>query len=602
MAYQKLDPLAQSFSIDTPSVITKVDLYFSSKDSTLPVFLQIRKNVNGLPGPDIVPLTQKIIYPSEITTTSNANVATSVSFTNPVFLDTGEYSLTLGSDSNNYRVWVSELGEVDTVTSKRITDQPYVGSLYKSQNAVAYTPVQTEDLKFKMYRAKFTTNVTSSIDFLVNDTDRSKYTVKSLERDPIEVFPGSSICRIHHEKHGMDNGTYVKIDGLSNARIFGNVFNSFYNINASAFYNAVYTISNVTSDSYTIVLPNTSNATVSTRFGGVSMSATQDIRYDQIYPVISSVNKNGLITPSFRGATTSYTADSTFTQLDKNDNELTATKLITGNTTNVYNFANGTSFVYKLELTTDNQYSAPLIDKKQQGLVLSHNIINSPSYDNDNLSFDIIKVSPGNAANVYALSNTIGLLNFTSNNIIGNATSIVKGTILTISNTNPNNGIYRVLDVLDSGANVKIIKISGNVVTDANVSNLYTVTNGINFVTEEAASGGSVFSKYITRQIDFINESTSFNLRVDVAKPTDAIVEFYYKTKLVGESELLSNKEYTQLTGITVPTSLSGEFYEVEKQLDNLEAFNAINIKVVFKSTNSAQVPKIKNLRLIALQ
>ena len=90
MAYQKLDPLAQSFSIDTPSVITKLDLYFSSKDSTLPVFLQIRKNVNGLPGPDIVPLTQKIIYPSEITTTSNANVATSVSFTNPVFLDTGE--------------------------------------------------------------------------------------------------------------------------------------------------------------------------------------------------------------------------------------------------------------------------------------------------------------------------------------------------------------------------------------------------------------------------------------------------------------------------------------------------------------------------------
>ena len=253
-------------------------------------------------------------------------------------------------------------------------------------------------------------------------------------------------------------------------------------------------------------------------------------------------------------------------------------------------------------MTTDNPYVAPLIDTKQLGLVLAKNLVDTPTYANKNLSYDIGTVTTASTtANLIQLSGAYGRLNFVAAGDISNATLITNGTYINITGTNPNNGQYRVVDVIDSGANVLVVNLSANIVTDLSVSNTYTITNGTKFIAEEAATGGSVYSKYITRQIDFTNDSTSLNLRVDVCKPTDATVTFYYKIRELGETEILSDQEFIEITGVTVPTSLSGEFYEVEKQLDNLLPFNAVVFKAVFKSTNTAQVPKLKNLRLIAL-
>ena len=599
MAYKLIDPLAQTFFIDTPSVVTKVDLYFSAKDSALPAHLAIRKNQDGKPGPYIVPFSDVFVYPGSVNTSANANVATTVSFSSPVYLDIGEYSITLGSDSKNYRVYVSELDGIDTVTSKRITEQPYVGTLYKSQNATAWSPVQTEDLKFKLYRAIFNTSQTGAVTFV---PDITQYEYKDLGEDPLEVFPSSSTIRVHHFNHGLTDGGYVVLNGIANARIFGNVVNSFYGISSNLIENVRLTVSNVTLTSYTVDVGTVSTATRATRFGG-NVYATQDTQFDTIYPVISSVNQGrSTITPSFKATSTGYTVDSSYTKMILGDNDLPATKLIAGNATTRYNLSNAQSFLYKIDLTTDNPYVAPLIDTKQLGLVLAKNLVDSPTYANKNLTYDIGTVtSASTTANLIQLSGAYGRLNFVAAGDISNATLITNGTYINITGTNPNNGQYRVVDVIDSGANVLVVNLSANIVTDLSVSNTYTITNGTKFIAEEAATGGSVYSKYITRQIDFTNDSTSLNLRVDVCKPTDATVTFYYKIKELGETEILSDQEFIEITNVTVPTSLAGEFYEVEKQLDNLLPFNAVVFKAVFKSTNTAQVPKLKNLRLIAL-
>ena len=385
MAYQVLDPLAQSFFIEQPSIVTKVDLFFSAKDSLLPVILQIRKNVNGAPGPYVVPLSETVVHASSVITSSNSNVATSINFTDPIFLDPGEYSLTLGSDSSNYRVWVSELGQTDIATNKRITEQPYVGSLYKAQNASAYTPIQTEDLKFRLYRAKFETNVLPTIEFTISEDDRLKYLNKTLEKDPLEVFPNSNIMRVHHFNHGMSNGSFVKLNGVSNAKIFGNVFNNFYNVNAAAIVDTAYSISNTTFDSYTIVLPNQSSATVPTRFGGVSVYASQDLKYDMVYPVLSSITQNGTVAAYFKGTTTNYSTETDYSRLIIGDNELDAPKILAGNVTTTNNLSGARSFSLKLDLKTDNQYSAPIIDTKQIGVVFAENLVNNPSVASENL-------------------------------------------------------------------------------------------------------------------------------------------------------------------------------------------------------------------------
>ena len=66
-----------------------------------------------------------------------------------------EYAITLASWSTKYRVFISRVGESDIVTDEFISNQPYLGSLFKSQNASTWEPSQWEDLKFILYRAEF---------------------------------------------------------------------------------------------------------------------------------------------------------------------------------------------------------------------------------------------------------------------------------------------------------------------------------------------------------------------------------------------------------------------------------------------------------------
>ena len=99
----------------------------------------------------------------------------------------------------------------------------------------------------------------------------------------------------------------------------------------------------------------------------------------------------------------------------------------------------------------------------------------------------------------------------------------------------------------------------------------------------------------------FINPCTAFKFYLDVDKPTDASLKFYYKISEVGDTVDLKEKEYTEITSVTVPTSLDGTFNEVTKIVENLPQFDAIIFKIVFLGTNSSQVAKCKNLRVIAL-
>jgi hypothetical protein len=78
-------------------------------------------------------------------------------FKAPVYLEGGTESIAiaLASVSTKYRVFISRVGETDLLTQTFISNQPYLGSLFKSQNASTWEASQWEDLKFTLYRADF---------------------------------------------------------------------------------------------------------------------------------------------------------------------------------------------------------------------------------------------------------------------------------------------------------------------------------------------------------------------------------------------------------------------------------------------------------------
>lgn len=608
MALKRLDPLAQSFFVDEPIFVTKADLYFAEKDDNLPVFVQIRRNQNGAPSPDIVNFSTTVLPAANVVTSSNGNVATTVTFSSPVFLDIGEYSLTLGSDSKDYKVWISELNGTDITTDKRITEQPLIGSLFKSQNASEWVPSPFEDLKMKLYRAVFYTNVTSTVNLIPTSLGGGD----QLDSDPLEVFPNSTILKVYHFNHALVENSYVALRNVANANVAGNV-GTLFGLNGNLIQDVYFQVANVELNSYTVTLSSAvSGVTEPTRFGGSGVYATsKNIGYSSMTPLIATykpantniVHKVITTTPA-TGST--YTIDTNYSTINNSvDNKFDTSRVVAGLSNKLYKTANAESLRYRVELSTNNNKVSPVLDGKQLGIVLKRNLVNNPSYSATVKTHEIVTVA-NTAAVITKLSNTISLIGLRNGNDKNNAKAIVNGTILTLAAnvSTTNDGQYRVIDVIDSGANIKVAKLANIAFQDTNGSNanIYLITNAPSYITEEAATGGSAYSKYITRQVDLVNASTSIKFLLDVAKPSDANVEFYYKTKLAGDSTNFADIEFTKVSNVTISTSLSGEFYEFTKQVDDIPAFNSIIFKIVLLSDNEAQVPKIKNFRLIALE
>src|SRR5210317_2219139 len=152
------DPLAQTFLIDDSGgvFVSSIDLYFQSKDDNVPITVQIREVVNGYPGVKILPFSEVSINPSEVNTSADSTTATTFTFDSPVYIQENvEYALVVLANSTNYNAWVARMGETQVNSDRTISEQPYAGVLFKSQNGTTWTADQNEDIKFKLKRAEF---------------------------------------------------------------------------------------------------------------------------------------------------------------------------------------------------------------------------------------------------------------------------------------------------------------------------------------------------------------------------------------------------------------------------------------------------------------
>ena len=211
---QWYDPLAQTFLVteDGGAFVTKVDLYFAQKDDTLPVEVEIREVINGYPGPKIMPFARRVLNPADVNVSDTAATATTFTFPSPVYLKQAEYCVVVMTSSLHYRLWISEMGQVDVGGGNRLVSrQPYLGVLFKSQNNSTWNAIQAEDMKFTLYRANFTPNTTGTL-ALTNDNIGNETTAedgstevygKSLGRNPLVLTNSSTVMQVKHIDHGM---------------------------------------------------------------------------------------------------------------------------------------------------------------------------------------------------------------------------------------------------------------------------------------------------------------------------------------------------------------------------------------------------------------
>ena len=192
------DPLAQTFTVDeTGAFLTSVDLFFASKDETEKVTVELRTVELGTPTTELVEDYARVtLEPSQINTSDDASVATKVTFRSPIYLQPEtEYALViLAPSSNNYETWIAKMGE-NTVNTTSLPDAESVvvtrqylgGSLFKSQNGSVWTPSQFEDLKFKLYKARFTSK--SGIAYFYNPPLNTDDPSSKIVKNGIKTLP-----------------------------------------------------------------------------------------------------------------------------------------------------------------------------------------------------------------------------------------------------------------------------------------------------------------------------------------------------------------------------------------------------------------------------
>ena len=214
-----VQPLGQTFKVDVSGgcFLTSVELYFAYKDASTPVWVEIRNVVAGAPGQRVLPYSRKVLEPSFVQTDPNeGSAATTFTFESPVFVQEGqEYSLVILTKSLDYRIWTAQMGELDVITGGVISSQPALGVLYKSSNDSAWTPAQSEDLKFKLNHAYFDNiqigDVTLTNDIIgdpVNYPDSSSDTIgqaygRRLKPNPFLITNSSAVVKVKHPDHGM---------------------------------------------------------------------------------------------------------------------------------------------------------------------------------------------------------------------------------------------------------------------------------------------------------------------------------------------------------------------------------------------------------------
>ena len=476
------DPLAQSILLDKAAFITSVALNFTTKDDAIPVQVQIREMVNGFPTQVVVPFSDVTLNPSAVSTSA----ATTFTFPSPVYLQDGvEYAITVIANSNKYHVRYAQIGDEDQ-SGNRISQQPYNGVLFKSQNASTWTADQNKDLMFVLNRAVFTTD--TKVCVLRNATLPYRQLVSDPLTTVVSTSGANNTFTVAHRDHGMKAADTVTFAGFAATNGY-----------TAAELNITHTIVSVTIDSYTIqvLAAAHANAITAGNGGGATATATQHLAWNTMHPVVQGVTlPNTSQTWTVKDSLMSSGSIATIAEaVVLNENYTPANpKVIKSGATQTIQF-DGT-------FKTTNAYLSPVIDME-------------------------------------------------------------RCSVITIGNR------------IDE--------------TPA--------------VAETDASKGSSLAKYVTKTIELQDTSDEIKVYLDINRPTGTFVDLYYKSgNTAGTFDtnawVLAPPANAAGVAFSDGTSFDETIYTIAPTVN----FTIFALKIVMRSTGTSSIPKIQDLRAIALK
>ena len=134
-----------------------------------------------------------------------------------------------------------------------------------------------------------------------------------------------------------------------------------------------------------------------------------------------------------------------------------------------------------------------------------------------------------------------------------------------------------------------------------------TFNNPIDFVADSAANSGSSLSKHITIPINLGEPAVGLKVLLAANRPSGSFFDLYFRTLPAGSDTDIETVKFILATEDTsVQTDDNRDIfrqyeYTIGGTTGTLTPFSTFQLKVVFRSQNSSRVPRLKDLRAIAL-
>ncbi len=668
---RRSDPLAQSFFTfgQTGGVfLTSIDLFFQSKDASMPVRVEIRKMENGFPSEldstnsDLV----ASLRPDQINISDNASAATRFKFPAPIYLpEDGDNCFVVFTNSKNYNIWTSKLGERSIENGQYIYQQPYVGSMFKSENNYTWTPEQTEDIKFTLNKAAFSTNTVSDVVMIGSTPQHAAYGEQffTTNGSPNIVFKSMI-------QHGLDTSslfaigasslTNAKFNGISGANISGErtitrIIDD-YTLEFTAGSNATSTGPILSSDvitGITVVNGGSGYATVPTvtlsapDVGGTQATATATIADGKITAITLTNNGTKYTTrPQVTitggggsGAEVYATIDAMFNvAFNKPYNmispqipyaTLAGTSLVATLKPTTFGYGNGVDIALPLnkitKLTTRHVLASRNNEASEMGNANSLEVLFEMSTSNPNVSpFIDTRRQPSlflynNAINAQTEYESLDSTNKSAT--VSSVSVTVAGSgytgTPTVTFTPAENETSKTI----VAPTVSSVTLSGNTITAINLATngsgytrppIITISGtgsgaaaiaNLSAFNSELNTAGTAYSRYITKKVKLEEVSTDIRVLANIYSIPETSVDWYIRTSLSSDAANHEDASWTRLT-CDVPrdkSSLAGELFEYEFYSNGLVPFDTYDLKCVLTSINPAKTPYVKMYRVIAI-
>ena len=621
------DPLAQSFLIKMEGgvFITSADFYFGDKDTSLPVWVQIRHMENGFPTPKVLPFGESSLDPADVNVTADASVATKFTFPSPVYLDKDrDYCVVLRSDSDVYTAWVSEMGQRDIFSNDFIDQQPYAGSLFMSQNNNTWTADQTRDLKMTLYRADFSTSTNGSVVF-ENDT----LPVETLLPNPIETISGTKTFRVRHFSHGNYDQAVsnITIDGVVPDRTGSILRWTDDTVESTSGNDATDSSASIvgtggTGSGITATLTTSGDDSVTCVITnpGQGYTAGDDITFEKnsenfVFDVAEIGDTLGGIPISFINATHNAADMSSAFKADIDEYLITIPTAtwaarVSGSTNTGLNVQGATENVIGggTTVTSTNNIYYDLL----------HTEIKSYTLPNTTMTTTFMGTAAtqpilNSTANGYTKDTTSTTITLNDNNFLSAPKLVASGInesaemssdksfTLTNQINSTKSNLSPVIDVEMIGA-LGIQNRINKVDTSADVQ-------AGTYVAATEPRGDSNAAIYMTKRVQLENPANAIHVffdgyrisTVNGTTDTSPTIDVYYK--VIGPDDNLQFNDigWTLATIKKTVQPDATDYKEYEYNIEALEEFTGFSIKLVLQSSDSANPPLVENFRAIAL-